>query len=65
MRRLGRPDVLNGSVVYLISSASTYITGEDILVGGGVGQLCQHIYTSAGCQSSLISPRVLFGLVIT
>jgi len=40
MARMGLPNELNGAVVYLMSKASSYTTGEDILVSGGMGQFC-------------------------
>jgi 2-dehydro-3-deoxy-D-gluconate 5-dehydrogenase len=35
MRRLGAPDEIAGAVVFLLSAASRYITGESITVDGG------------------------------
>jgi NAD(P)-dependent dehydrogenase (short-subunit alcohol dehydrogenase family) len=37
MGRFGETDELNGAVVFLMSKASSYVTGEDILIGGGMG----------------------------
>jgi NAD(P)-dependent dehydrogenase (short-subunit alcohol dehydrogenase family) len=34
--RLARPDELNAAVLYLMSEASSYVTGNDILVDGGI-----------------------------
>lgn len=36
MKRLATPDELIGMVLYLMSNASTYTTGQDFLVDGGM-----------------------------
>jgi len=35
MKRLGRPDELCGIMLYLMSDASSFATGQDFLVDGG------------------------------
>jgi NAD(P)-dependent dehydrogenase (short-subunit alcohol dehydrogenase family) len=34
--RIAKPDELNAAMVYLMSEASSYVTGNDILVDGGI-----------------------------
>ena len=34
--RVGRPDDLDGTCIFLSSDASAYITGQTILVDGGI-----------------------------
>lgn len=36
MKRLATPDELSGIVLYLLSDASSYTTGQDFLVDGGL-----------------------------
>ena len=35
MNRIGKPWELVGSVIYLISEASSFVTGQNIIVDGG------------------------------
>lgn len=37
LRRMGRPEEVAETVAFLLSQRSSFITGEDILVGGGAG----------------------------
>jgi len=36
LKRVGRPTDLDGAVVFLASDASAYVTGQTILVDGGI-----------------------------
>jgi NAD(P)-dependent dehydrogenase (short-subunit alcohol dehydrogenase family) len=39
MKRLGQPEEVAGAVAFLASSDSSYITGVEINVDGGMGQV--------------------------
>ena len=39
LQRIGEPDDVAGAVVFLVSRAGSYVTGETILVDGGRTQL--------------------------
>jgi len=36
LKRTGRPDDLDGAIVFLASEASRYITGQTLLIDGGI-----------------------------
>jgi sorbose reductase len=36
LKRLAKPDELNAAMLYLMSNASSYVTGNDLLVDGGI-----------------------------
>jgi NAD(P)-dependent dehydrogenase (short-subunit alcohol dehydrogenase family) len=35
MNRIGRPEEISGSIIYLMSNASSYITGHNLVIDGG------------------------------
>lgn len=39
MKRFGQPDEVAGAMAFLASSDSSYITGEELHVDGGMGQI--------------------------
>ena len=36
LRRIGEPDEIAGAAVYLASAASTFMTGQSLIIDGGV-----------------------------
>ncbi len=48
LKRPGRPDDLDGAVVFLSSEASRYVTGQTLLVDGGI---------STGATRAMVKPR--------
>jgi len=49
MRRPGKPNDLDGAVVFLASEASEYVTGQTLLVDGGI---------STGATKATVAPKV-------
>jgi NAD(P)-dependent dehydrogenase (short-subunit alcohol dehydrogenase family) len=39
LKRIGKPEEVAGAVAFLASSDSSYVTGIELSVGGGIGQV--------------------------
>ena len=61
MQRIGEPHEIAGAAVFLASPASTFMTGQAIVVDGGStrGWGCESSpHCGASCESRSASPRV-------